>query len=670
MIKNKMKWLLFLGLLIIPLFTFGYVWAQGELQSYLPIIRQALSATPPPTVTATATLVPTATTAPPATATSTPTPTTTPTPVPTLPPNSQTIVYTLDKTAVPPVAFYDLTLKIYVGSESNVQLTTASGASIPYQYDAGSGMILFTTDATEIHLTFPNTITDPSVGIATKATLKDDKHWAWSHGFDDNVHLKASVELFESKGWRGTLFIIANAIDDERDQDWTFDVPALHRLLANGWSVGNHTWAHECEAPIDYKETIRLGFFRLSEIVLSSSRPDYTITSFAAPCFVADYHPHVLEMRDAGDTPILYNESGSLFMTLIDPGATENYTAEGRTAVAFNLDAPIGRDTRFEWDVPAAIADIDWVAANSNANRHIWYNSLTHGTHEAVISQILNHIESNYGANVWVAPSDHIYNYILVRDNTVVNWEAPLGAPPTSTPSATNPEIEIANISGVSGYEIGIFGSGFGTSQGAGSVTIADTPATILEWQDGFIRAVVPNVADGATTLVVNGHSANSDSSPFTVYSIDPVFLNPPDTTFVNIAHGKTAHLHNLESYFCFAQPNNIDTPPTTFLTDYTCGFAGVTDSGSATFRADVASGETAVIAMQFDDPLAGEHIFQFYADSNWYPNGGGSKSTPADYRLQVSADSTDGSDGSWETVFEVEGNGRLYEQIRNGRYR
>ncbi|MEM7110873.1 MAG: IPT/TIG domain-containing protein [Chloroflexota bacterium] len=708
-------------------------------------------------------------------------PTNTPTAVPptaTPDPSGYTVTYTLNRSGVPNVSFPELTLKAYVGSVSSAQVYTNQGEFVPSDYDPSSGIVTFTTSADAVELTVFNAADEAAVGPVTKAALKDDKAWAWSHGFDDNTFMHAPVAEFDNVGWKGTLYMIGNILDDTRDQDWIIDVPALLPLIDSGWSVGNHTWGHQCYGGFDYQQTVVDGYNRISEVIQSSSRPNYLATGFSAPCFDAGYHPVVLNLRDTGQTAVLFNESGNYFRTIVDEGATGNYVMiDGKETFAFDVDRAIGRDGRIAWDANSVIGEMDWASANSNSSRHIWYNTMAHGNSQTSIGQVINYAYNTYGPNgtdeVWVAPADHIYSYILVRDNTVVTWAAgsvptptpipptatpipptatptavpptatptavpptatptalptntptplptntpttvpptatPTAVPPTATPTAlpptatpttvpptntptavpptptalpTNtpttvpptatatavpptatpdpslPVIEIANISGVSGYEVGIFGSSFGSGQG--TVTILGQNAAIEMWSDSFIKAVVPTVGDGSGNLVITTAGGNSTSNPFTVYTINPAFTQAPDTTFVNIARGKTTHLHNLESSFCFAQPDNTPTDPTVFLTDYQCGYAGVTNVGTAVFKADDTTNEAAIIAINFGHDLAGDKYFQFFSDSNWYPNSAsGLRSVPRDYQLEVSADSTDGNDGSWQTVHSVAGNGR-----------
>ncbi len=234
---------------------------------------------------------------------------------------------------------------------------------------------------------------------------------------------------------------------------------------------------------------------------------------------------------------------------------------------------------------------------------------------------------------------------------------------PTQTPTPfpdSDVQIEIANQSGVSGYEIGIFGTQFGRTRG--SVTILGAEAEVDEWTDTFIRAIVPDVEDGSGELLVITDAGETGYAPFIVYSIDPQFLTPPDSLYKNVLAGKPAYLQNLEESYCNKQPGNRSTKPEEFLTDYQCGFNGIVNSGAATFTADSDLDEAAIIAIDTGDILDGGYIFQFYTNGDWYPRLDEESfhdSSPRDYEVQVSADSTDGIDGEWQTVFRVQNNQR-----------
>ncbi len=358
-----------------------------------------------------------------------------------------TLNYTVNRNAVPQVPFNDLTLLIDVGSDATDIEATGDSTTIPTLYDQQSGTVLITTSASQLQLKITSSSRDSAFGTVEKAALLHNKQWAWSHGFDDNVNFGPSMDLWEAKGWAGSINLIGELVSDTRDEPWIVDQANAIRRLNKGWSLAGHGWKSDCsDTNIEAIEQV----YGLLDTLVShtdSNRPGYFPTGFAAPCFIADYHPLVLAMRDAGNTTIQFNESGDTYMMVVDPGATSVPTGAYQfKSQLLDYDAPIGRDLRIDFGTFEEVKSaIDWAANNSNASTHIWYNTGGHGNHETSHAPVLNYIYDTYGPGgtdeVWVAPSDHIYSYLLVRDNSQVTLDSIDGGenpPPESDPTATS----------------------------------------------------------------------------------------------------------------------------------------------------------------------------------------------------------------------------------------
>jgi hypothetical protein len=295
------------------------------------------------------------------------------------------------------------------------------------RFDENAGILTLTTHAPQFIITLPEeAIANPNLGDHTIATLFDNKKWAWSHGFDDNVNLLPAIQAFQKYGYTATLYLIANIVDDTRQEDWIVDAPLAHDLMTQGWSMGNHTLDHACFAGGD-AQTVLDGQTRLNEIIANSPLPYYQIISFAAPCFDADYNPTFFQIRDSGQTSLQFIESGDNHLHVIDPTQNDPISLGERTLYPFTPQSIIGRDTRIETDGEAVLAEFDWIANNVSDGQHIWYNTLAHGEHEATIEELLAYIDKTYGFNgtndVWIAPSDRIYSYLIVRNSVEVTLE-------------------------------------------------------------------------------------------------------------------------------------------------------------------------------------------------------------------------------------------------------
>jgi hypothetical protein len=206
-------------------------------------------------------------------------------------------------------------------------------------------------------------------------------------------------------------------------------------------------------------------------------------------------------------------------------------------------------------------------------------------------------------------------------------------------PAAAAPAIDTAQESGVAGFPIGIFGTGFGATQGTSTVTILGAPATILMWSDTAIQAVVPQVADGTGTLTVNAGGAAS--SPFVVYSIDPNFLAPP-TRLENLILKKAVVVTGAYSDYS----RNGSHAPAFLAYNSGDGAAVLTPPNS--------------IAMPLGQPISETVWFSFFGNSGGYSNETSQSRAPVvSYTIDASADSTDGINGTWTTVLSVTDNDR-----------
>src|SRR5687768_9815687 len=82
------------------------------------------------------------------------------------------------------IYFRDLTLIAQVGNISSSSVFV-EGSMIESTYNPSTGQLAFTTSATQVRI-YVRGVSDPSSITITKAPLKYNKKWAWSHSFDDN----------------------------------------------------------------------------------------------------------------------------------------------------------------------------------------------------------------------------------------------------------------------------------------------------------------------------------------------------------------------------------------------------------------------------------------------------------------------------------------------------
>lgn len=197
------------------------------------------------------------------------------------------------------------------------------------------------------------------------------------------------------------------------------------------------------------------------------------------------------------------------------------------------------------------------------------------------------------------------------------------------------PPIEVAPVSAVVGYEIGIFGSGFGESQGAGQVTVGGVNATVLEWRDRMIRAVIPPVANGQTNLMVTANGAGA-AWPIVIYTIDPKFTTRVND-MQNIALGKPVY---------FSEPvANIYIGNSPSLTLSRNAF----DSPGYLY---CSAGQ--ILAVNLGQPMNEEVWWTMYGGTDGWPpfDDAGRAMT---YTIEGSNNSTNGVDGTWQVLHSVD---------------
>lgn len=332
----------------------------------------------------------------------------------------------IDLSSVPDLYFRDATLLIQVNDATDISVN-AGRDSLPFTKEGNE--LIVTTSATELNLNLTPGSQTADLCKATPASLRDNKKWAWSHGFDDNTFLKAAISEFRAKSWPATIFVIAKDYQQNRNENWIVDEPFYNQtLLSEGWALGNHSWNHErfdTDTPTaeDYKSDIMKGQQRLEEGIGRSFAPDFRVMVFASPNFSSAYNQPFTEAK--GETDLLLQETGNDYLLTVN--SDSDFTAGQITARTLANRTQIGRDISIEFAPAEVIATIDWMANNHASGQRFWYNSLSHGSKEENLKTVINHVWQNYGPEgtdeVWVASSTEIYSYILTRDAMQITTE-------------------------------------------------------------------------------------------------------------------------------------------------------------------------------------------------------------------------------------------------------
>ena len=354
--------------------------------------------------------------------------------------------FTVTRSNLPALTYYDLTLRVDACGATNANVMADDRA---VQSRLENGRVIFTTAGTNISVVL-NGVTDRTrLGGFSKAVLKDDRLWAWSNGFDDNKMFKSTaLPLLEKYDYRATVFLIGSILNDTRNEGWITDKPDVVRLVKKGWGIGNHSWNHTvvpaekgaantkwgtpgwAPTPDDMakaKESVRQTYKYLRAACDEAGRSDYRLIAFAAPMFDSRWAPVIADMVKAKDSEVLFNESGNRALVVVDPGWTAAGSRNGLSG--FDPAVSIGRDWAIQVFGTGAKDDpkqkLVTEIAKCGESYHVWYNTLCHGVDaKHGIMAFVPWVHDTYGQGgsktVWVAPSDEIYSYLLVRDHATV----------------------------------------------------------------------------------------------------------------------------------------------------------------------------------------------------------------------------------------------------------
>lgn len=350
--------------------------------------------------------------------------------------------YSIDRSAVPILNYYDLTLIINVSDASSITITDQDSNPIRYKAGPAADEITVTTASDEITVTLDGVTDQQNLGDFRKADLKDNFAWAYSHGFDDNFALDGARQVFLDKNIPATVHVVfdwvrvINGWNDAQGRSNDFSPAEFIEVVNAGWDVNNHSVHHEevlgqqkCFPDwdrADRKNDVLQAQTQIETLFANSSVPDYKIIGYTIPCGGAAqwaHYPDIIhEIRDNRENSLLYYEGGQgnpiVYMSVSPP---------------FDFDREVLRDGRIDGSggraefITTTFQTISTLT--QQGDNPIWYTTLSHGAHlfgdnEIELDKMLTHLINTYGSEgtdeVWIAPSATVYSYLLVRDKSVV----------------------------------------------------------------------------------------------------------------------------------------------------------------------------------------------------------------------------------------------------------
>jgi len=347
-----------------------------------------------------------------------------------------TVTYTFDQPGA-----YAVTARAYYNN--NTQWVSSTPANITV-------LPVIAADTIQLQFTFANA---PATCNIQKAPLRYNKKFAFSLTLDDGLADAYSAAypllkggtiaangyncpgLYYTDGCGNQLNFTAGAAitsQNSTGQDihngsfpeyLTWE--QMNQLYLNGWDMLNHSLSHQAGwsgAPLPasvYTDQVVQNTLR----VKNQTAAAINMTQFVVPSGDSYYYPYAF----ANGMKAVYNQF---------------WTPDFQYGL--NVDAPLALNNfllnrnSMEDNLTTLINQIDLVAAQSLTGTHYWWNDFTHsianfsgpvsgGLQFANFRQYMEHIAANYGANgadnVWAASLQEVYEYLAVREGTVLNWQ-------------------------------------------------------------------------------------------------------------------------------------------------------------------------------------------------------------------------------------------------------
>ena len=338
--------------------------------------------------------------------------------------------YTLDYSAIPADIFKrQITINVSVGTASSVNVT-ADGSPVICTYTASTGTCSFSLSkqAATLVVTAVNW-TAGGTGAATKATLLDNRKWAYSFTFDDCYASDYTLDLpyFSARNMRAGVGVVTNWIGGGNYLSRT----QLDALFNAGWSILNHSTSHP-QSTISCSNLAT--YVGAAKTTLESWYPNnYKNIYFIYPYLETGYQTclstagYFRGAEDVDGTNYVDTFSAIGWFNLYRHGMYANISTSQANAWADTAAS----DARPRW----MITFTHQTYAGSSAPG-------TYDTNEATLQPHINYVYTTYGdggatKNMWFAPSDEVLMYLFTRQYLVIN--AVSVPTPTNTPSLPTP---------------------------------------------------------------------------------------------------------------------------------------------------------------------------------------------------------------------------------------
>lgn len=360
----------------------------------------------------------------------------------------------LNRTAVPADVFMKkLTLKVNVGTCTSC-LAYDDGVSVPATYNTATKECIFTVTGNTAVVTGVGAATG-ATGAFAKATLYNNKKWAYSFTFDDGYRTIYTVgaPVLAERGYKGGVAINPGFFGTSDPNDsylvWS-EVDAIRSTY--GWSIFNHSQNHVgsgysligCSDPT---YNLNTEVKPVNDAANPRFTDGYKITHYVYPFNDMPYEPC---LRTSGLALSAESVTGDQYVDTMIPETGDDW---GTNVGRFKLR----RHQFYGTDINTFNGWASGAANDTNGTR--WLISFTHAvtpgsavppsiyfTNEATLRSHMTYIYTNFGEggnnSMWFAPTDEVMHYLLTREYTTlarvsVTPVTPVTLTPTYTPTVT-----------------------------------------------------------------------------------------------------------------------------------------------------------------------------------------------------------------------------------------
>ena len=352
-------------------------------------------------------------------------------------PQHHVLGYSLDRSRVPGwVTSRALTLRIEAPGADQAWVW-GDGLPAPFSHNQEDGSLLVTTEASELVVALAGADMDPAlVGGYSATILMDDKAWAFSLTFDDGrgtVYQYAYPEL-EHYGYQAGVAVIGRWMDRLQDPvEFGYCTPEqVLELMDAGWGVYNHSYSHfDAEASITFADALSC------QEAIRTKLDGHESIVFTVP-YARDLWAPIIDAN--------VESLGLRMMQLISDGELDlppgMMAADGPLVLQSDRAFHIGRRRIDRWSFEGYNY---FDQARGMAPQHAWVSLHGHeldtdraqnpdGVEElCAVAESLSYLYHNYGPagsdEVWMAPADQVFQYLVTRSYAVVTRRAEASVP-------------------------------------------------------------------------------------------------------------------------------------------------------------------------------------------------------------------------------------------------